>query len=263
MENHNRLTNQPITKRISLDLIRHVRGRGPSIARSIEYIKSNRMIISPSVYSFENYYLCIEESNIIAAYKKLGHSSVDCIIAGNEEKALVEIQKIMRETMRLSDFGGKNIAATINQLERVWIRVTKGTSFEDKFYDHLAQAVGIKKEILQRGMKTREPSGITKEDLGMALEEIKTGASKIKKIDKLADRFCPYCGNVENLKIANTDITILPHYVAAASLSKISHMTNSVPYAAREATLKLIRDGVQRLIAKTTKTKLTTDEDTF
>lgn len=231
------------------------------MSNMVEYIRKNRLIIPPTIFSFENYYICIDDSNIISAYKRLGYSSVECIIGGNEQRVMAEIKKYMKDSVNASDYGSKGIATTIAGIERSWQKLFRGTSIENNFFASLAEATGIPEEILTRAVKTREPTGITKEDVSNAIFDIKTGVNRIKKIDKISERYCPHCGNIENLKLSNTDMAIIPHYISAAILSKIGYILHSVPHSAHESTMRLVKDGVQKLITKKTRWNKPTNQD--
>jgi len=247
--------------KISLDLIRQVRGYGPNIGKTIEYIQKNRMVIKPIVFRMENYFLCFKDSNIISAYKRLGHSSIECIIGGEEDRCIIEIKRIIKDKVDSTDFGSINIASTVSNLERIWLRMFSATKYEEKFYGVLSDTLGIPEEIITRAVKTRDPAGITKEDLKRTIQDIKMGQSNIRNISKFADKICPQCGNVENLKISTTDTTILPHYIVAAIMTKASYMINSIPYAAREATIKLAIDSLQKMLSKAKKRTTRKDEN--
>jgi|TARA_R110000824_G_scaffold8276_2_gene37347 hypothetical protein len=236
--------------KIGIDLARYIKGRGPDIASVVDYTKTNKMVLSPRAYAFENYYIITDDSNIVSAAKKMGHSHLHILVVGGKEKALTDIKRIFREYVTETNFGAKEMASTVNQLERMWNRLFVGTSIEDTFYDTFSEAIDIPKEIIVRAIKTREPTGITKEDLSRKIKHLREGRSYVERIDKLSETFCPHCGSVEKLNLTGVDRTIIPHYIQAAVITKVNHLLKNIPFSAREGTLRLIKDGIQRLISQ-------------
>lgn len=246
----NRDSNKLQRQKIGIDLARYIKGRGPKVSQIVSYAKTNKMVLSPRAYRFENYFIITDDSNIVSAAKKMGHSHLNTLIVGGEEEALTDIRRIFRDNFSESDFGAKEMAKTITSLENMWNRLFIGTSVEGDFFDVFSDAINIPKEVIIRAVKTREPTGITKEDLSRKVKDLRDGRSYVERIDKLSETFCTHCGSVEKLNLTGVDKTIIPHYIQAAAISKINHMLKNVPFSARESTLKLIKDGVQRLISK-------------
>lgn len=238
---------------------------GPNIEAIIDHAKINKIILSPMIYRVENYFIATEDSTIVSAAKRLGYSTINCLIVGEEREAEIEIQRIIRKHVNESNYGTKHITKTILQLESSWARLFAGTSYKDKFYEVVADAVKLPKEVVERAIKTREPTGITKEDLSKKIAEIRDCISHVQKVEKISDVFCPHCGNIEKMNTGETDARLIPHYVHAAVVTKVNHLISQIPFSSRESTLKLIRDGIQRLIAKQTrvKTRDKKDEDSW
>jgi hypothetical protein len=183
----------------------------------------------------------------------MGHSHLQILVIGGKKEALNDVKRIFRDYVNESNFGAKEMTKTVKYLENIWKRLFVGTSVEDTFYDTFSDAINIPKEVIIRAIKTREPTGITKEDLSRKIKHIREGRSYVERIDKLAETFCPHCGSVEKLNLTGVDSTIIPHYIQAAVITKINHLLKNVPFSARESTLRLIKDGVQRLISKSIK----------
>jgi hypothetical protein len=242
-------------KKIGIDLARYIKGRGPNVNSLVKYAKGNNMILSPRAYEFESYFIFTDDSNVVSAAKKMGHSHLHVLIVGGKEDAIIEIKRIFRDFVNESNFGAKEMTKTVAYLENMWNRLFTGTSIEDNFYDTFSEAVEIPKSVIIRAIKTREPTGITKDDLLRQITQIREGRTYIERIDKLSETFCLHCGSVEKLNLTGVDRTIIPHYIQAAAITKINHLLQNVPFSAREGTLKLIRDGVQNLISKSIKEK--------
>ena len=239
--------------KIGIDLARYIKGRGPNVTSLVGYAKNNKMVLSPRAYAFDNYYVITDDSNIVSAAKKMGHSHLQILVIGGKEEAIIEIKRIFRDYINESNFGAKEMAKTINYLENMWSKLFLGTSVENQFYDTFSNAINIPKEVIVRAVKTREPTGITKEDLSRKIANIREGRSYVEKIDKLSETFCPHCGSIEKLNLTGVDTTIIPHYIQAAVVTKVNHLLKNVPFSAREGTLRLIKDGVQRLISQSIK----------
>lgn len=249
-------------RKVGIDLVRYIRGKGPDQESVIKFIRSSKkMILYPRAYEFENYFIVTEDSTFVSAAKKVGHSTVEVMLIGKEEDAINDIKRLFRTSVHESNYGGKEMANTILNLEKIWKKLFIGTSQEENFYDHISAAIGFPKEIVIRAVKTREPTGITKEDLNNRIREIKEMSSNISRISKVSDFYCPGCGHVEKLHPNSIDRKLLPHFINAAIITKVNYMLQTVPLAEREGTLKLIRDGVQRLISQQTKIKWTRDEN--
>lgn len=236
--------------KIGIDLARYIKGRGPNVTAIVEYAKGNKMILSPRAYAFENYFIFTDDSNIVSAAKKMGHSHLHILQIGGEEEAIIEVKRIFRDYLNESNFGAKEMTKTISYLENLWDKLFTGTSVEDNFYKVLSDAIGISEAVIVRAIKTREPTGITKDDLLRQINQIREGRTCIERIDKMAETFCLSCGGVEKLNLTGVDRTIVPHYIQAAAITKINHLLQNVPFASRESTLRLIKDGVQNLISK-------------
>jgi hypothetical protein len=236
--------------KISIDLARYIKGRGPNISAVVDYSKTNKLALSPRAYAFENYYIITGDSNIVSAAKKMGHSHIHVLVVGGKDKALADVKRVFREHVTEANFGAREMAATVGQLERMWGKLFSGTTIEGDFYDTFSEAINIPKAVIIRAIKTREPTGITKEDLSRQILEIREGRTFVDRIDKLSETFCAHCGSVERLNLTDVDKTIIPHYIQAAMITKINYLLKNIPFAAREGTLRLIKDGVQRLISQ-------------
>ena len=51
--------------KIGIDLARYIKGRGPNDTSLVGYAKNNKMVLSPRAYSFDNYYVITDDSNIV------------------------------------------------------------------------------------------------------------------------------------------------------------------------------------------------------